>query len=98
MVLAFQTLRGVPHPPPEPSVADALPPGQASPRGDDRPGLRNPPFEWRVAVVGATLAVPGALAGLLACLFLGGPGDAAGALVAGGLLGTLVGMVLEASG
>jgi hypothetical protein len=101
VVLAFQTRKEAPEPPP--SLQDIPDPDvDLPPEGDDdggeRPGLNNPPFAWRVALVGAVIAMPGVVAGALACALLGTAAHAGEALIAGGLVGAIFGMALEASG
>jgi hypothetical protein len=55
--------------------------------------FRNPPFRWRVFLVAAVLAVPGALAGGMVSLFLG---EFLVCSLAGALLSAIGGAVMEA--
>lgn len=58
--------------------------------------LRNPPYEWRVALVAGVLALPGALAGAMLALFVPCPGGAGGGMFLGMLAGAFLGAWMEA--
>ncbi|HJZ55352.1 MAG TPA: hypothetical protein VKE74_10355 [Gemmataceae bacterium] len=64
----------------------------------DRATWRNPPFGWRVALVGTVWAIPGLLAGLIAAVVLSVWGDPSIPAAVGTGLGLAAGAALEAFG
>src|SRR3954469_18497895 len=70
---------------------------EARKRGaEPRPSLRNPSFWWRVTLVAAVWAVPGALAGGMLNLFAPLFSNPMGGFLLGGVVGEVLGGVLEA--
>ncbi len=64
--------------------------------GGGNGGLRYPPREIRIFLVAAVCAMPGALAGMMANLFLHFTGDSAVAAIAGATLAAILGGRMEA--
>jgi len=71
---------------------------RAGAEAGDRGGWRNPSFGARVFLVGAVLAVPGVLAGLMVNLLLHFTSDPAVAAAAGSVVFAVVGGRMEAAG
>ena len=69
-------------------------PESESPHSD----LRNPPFEWRVALVAAAWMLPGVLIGSMVQFFVPLTPDAGAALAVGAALGAAVGAAVESLG